>query len=258
MSLVWSARGNVLTSTEKSILLRMSDYASDNGADVFPSITTLSLDTGLSRSTTIRAISTLEKKKILTKKYRHKKNLTLSSNLYTINVKKLEFLSKIGSVTMTLGVVSPRHQGSVTMTPDPSIDPPYRNNNSKPEKTGLKSVVVFNNDEKKLRDELRLIKLNDKDFETLIRAYGFAKVKEKWIMLRKLPESPINPIGWLKAACRDNYPINSTVDITQKQIEASRAATEATKKIIEKVSSYVSTKSSFEAKERAMKQLGRR
>lgn len=133
-----------------------------------------------------------------------------------------------------------------------------KNNNSRPGKLTMKTVVVLSEEEWKLRDELQKIKFTELDSIDLIKRHGAKKVKEKLEMMRGLREYPSNPIGWLKSSCDRDFPPAPTTDINQKQIEASRAASEATKKIIDDISSYVTNKSSVEVKEKAMKQLGRR
>jgi len=277
MCLVWSARGNVLTSAEKSILLRMADLGGHDGNGIYPSMNTLSLDTGLSRSTIIRSISTLEKKCILKKKHQFRKNLTSTSNLYSINVSKLESLSKVsgseplkkvvvsskkGSVTMTPRVVSPRHQGSVTMTPlDPLIDPLHRNNNSKTVKTIEEPVVVFNEDEKRLRQELQTIKMTDSDALDLIMSHGVLKVTEKLKMLRGLIARPSNPIGWIKSACQKDFKPHPTDDKPPSSKMSPWPSSEETKEIINHVANLSRLASTVESKlahQEAMKQLGRR
>ena len=301
MSLVWSARGNTLTSSEKSILLRMADYGSEDGNGIYPSITTLSLDTSISRSTVIRVISSLEEKGILKKKHQFRKNLTLTSNLYSINISKLSSLSKVkgsepsiqggvksknggsevekwghlntqsSSVTKTLGVVSPRHQGSVTTTPlDPLIDPPYRNNNSKPRKLIDKTpqagnpstgnVVVFCDEEKTLKTELKKVSLNEFDSNFLIRTYGIEKVSEKLKMLTDLKTNPENPVGWLKAACKREFGPNEHQDKGSIEKTSSRASIEETKikaNAIAELPKRAATEESKLAHLNAMKKLRR-
>lgn len=138
MSLVWKDHTGTLKPIEKSVLLRMADFAAKDGTSVYPSINTIVKDTGYSKSTVMRVIDALTEKNILIKTNRRagKKNLT---NLYAINV---TLLSKLANNTENeelvgdaSGVVSVRHQGSVCVTPggsvcvtpDPSILDPSNN-----------------------------------------------------------------------------------------------------------------------------------
>lgn len=159
MSLIWQDHTGTLTSSEKSVLLRMADFAADNGTQIFPSIRRIALDTGLADRTVQRTIESLIVKKKL--KRNHRKSNHYSTNIYAINVTELEQAAQSketkynrkkpvdkpvnkpcktqgGGVTMSPGVVSPCHQGGVTMSSNPSLDPPFINTTYKKQQKVLK------------------------------------------------------------------------------------------------------------------------
>lgn len=207
MAMVWDDHSGNLTGIEKSILLRLADFAADNGTQIFPSLTTISQDTSHSRSTVIRTLQALESKKYI-KKTNRQKNVTNITNLYRIDIDKL----KKGSITVTPGVVSHRHQGSVTVTPDPSIDPSHRsiNNNkaqNQPQKTEPKKsqndVVI------KLTKILKenKIEVHEKTLVSWIKAYGEKRILDS-IQIMKSSKNIRNPSGWLIESLKQGFNSN--------------------------------------------------
>ncbi len=136
MSLVWADHTGELTGIEKAVLLRMADFAADNGTQIFPSTKRLADDTGFSDKSIRRAIVSLVKKKYISKTIRTNKAVHIS-NLYRINVNTLQKAADMnpvkkktpvnksgdkhgikqgGGVTETPGVGSQAPGGGVTET----------------------------------------------------------------------------------------------------------------------------------------------
>lgn len=65
MNLVWEADNSNLSGIEKAILLRMADFAADDGTSIYPSIGRLEKDTGFKARSIKYSIADLEKKNIL-------------------------------------------------------------------------------------------------------------------------------------------------------------------------------------------------
>lgn len=167
MGLVWYA--DMKPSSHKFVLLALADRADDNGY-CWPGIPNIVLKTGLSRSTAIRGLGTLESDGWIQKRARRRKDGTQDTNAYRINLAKLESRQHANAaaeesdlaelfegetagqdqgVTMTpsdeifedseshheTDRVSPRHPRGVTMTPNTSVNtsiksPPLRSNGS--------------------------------------------------------------------------------------------------------------------------------
>lgn len=167
MGLVWYA--DMKPSSHKFVLLALADRADDNGY-CWPGIPNIVLKTGLSRSTAIRGLGTLESDGWIQKRARRRRDGTQDTNAYRINLAKLESRQHANAaaeesdlaelfqgetagqdqgVTMTpsdeifedseshhdTDRVSPRHPGGVTMTPNTSVNtsikpPPLRSNGS--------------------------------------------------------------------------------------------------------------------------------
>jgi hypothetical protein len=90
MSLIWEDHTKQLTNPEKSVMTRLADFASDSGESIFPSLNRLADDLSLSRRGVIKIIDSLIEKGYISKLNRTKENGSNKSNLYTINVEKLE------------------------------------------------------------------------------------------------------------------------------------------------------------------------
>jgi DNA-binding transcriptional regulator YhcF (GntR family) len=71
-----------LPAQEKITLVMLANYADESGR-CWPSIETLCVDTGLSRSTIKRCLAKLQERRILTK-LRRAKGKVQTSNLYTL------------------------------------------------------------------------------------------------------------------------------------------------------------------------------
>ena len=96
MSMVWAAHPENLCGIEKSILLRMADFAADDGSSVYPGISRLERDTGFSETTIKKFIKILIEKKILIKIKEHNSE-THSPNVYRIDVDVLQNLKNHGA-----------------------------------------------------------------------------------------------------------------------------------------------------------------
>lgn len=111
MSLIWSEHNGFLTSSEKAVLLRLADFAADDGSSIYPSFGTISKDTSISRRHIIKIIDELVKKDFLQKTNRERDGYNMT-NLYKINVNRLnEIVSTVrqGSITSAPRVVPPVH-----------------------------------------------------------------------------------------------------------------------------------------------------
>lgn len=184
MSLIWDDHTGELTGIEKAVLLRMADFAAENGTQIFPSYKRLSEDTGFSESSVKRAIVALIQKKRISKTRRSRK-LQHITNLYRINVTVLKEKTIVplpadyvpvhksvdksctkegGGVTQTQGVVSYGHKGGVTVTDKPSLDPSLRSSN----RTGHNKIL------KQIEHEQKRKKILEQQLEHLMK-----KVKRK-------------------------------------------------------------------------------
>lgn len=139
MSLVWQDHTGTLAGIEKAVLLRMADFAADNGTQIFPSVKRLVLDTGFGNTAIKEAIKKLVAKKYITKTIRTNKSVHIS-NLYRINIATLakaanvdnsvdkQGINKKGGSPHDLGVGRHRQGGGSPDDCDPPlihhIDPP--------------------------------------------------------------------------------------------------------------------------------------
>lgn len=188
MSLVWQDHTGALTGSEKAVLLRMADFAADNGTQIFPTIKRLALDTGFSERNVQYAIKKLIEKKYLNKTVRTSKSVHIS-NLYRINISTLQAASvdnlpkkpkdvnkpvdkpctkDRGGATVAPGVVQNTSGGGARIACDPSlihhIDPPIakdatnflKNKNSKVASEVDKRKIV--NDLQQLLKQQKLTK----------------------------------------------------------------------------------------------------
>ena len=113
MSLVWQDHTGTLTGSEKAVLLRMADFAADNGTQIFPSIKRVALDTGYSERNVQYAINNLVKKKYLTKTIRTSKSVHIS-NLYRINTAVLTDAASVDKPVDKPGI---KHEGGARVAP---------------------------------------------------------------------------------------------------------------------------------------------
>lgn len=180
MSLIWQDHTGELTGIEKAILIKMADYAADNGTQIFPSVKTLALDTAFSEKTVRRAINTLIEKKRLTKTIRSRKAVHIS-NLYRINTAALQQaapvnkpvnkrgITKEGTPSQSVGVLPERPEGTPSQTSNPPpnhhIDPPLakdtinclKNEQQEPSKQSPSKIPLA--DKKKIiQDMAKLLK----------------------------------------------------------------------------------------------------
>jgi DNA-binding PadR family transcriptional regulator len=210
MSLIWEENNGFLNGIEKAILIRLADFGSDNGKDIFPGKNRLTLDTGFSISTVKRTLSDLEAKKIITITTRKEndKNIT---NLYSIDVELLKKLaelktvdkSKVGGSDRTQGRVTVNPGGRVRVNPDPLHNNHYINNNSKPKiKSVDKSQTISSEKESSvvviLDKELEALKLCEQDRVNIIRDYDVDKIKK--VIRRARSPNINNPAGYVKSA----------------------------------------------------------
>ena len=94
------------------VLLALADYACMKNKPPFPSYETLATKCGISRSSVIRALSKLEKAKLVTKEKRFNK-----SNLYHLNMGSH---TDTGESHTDTTEVPHRDSGSPTQTPKPT------------------------------------------------------------------------------------------------------------------------------------------
>ena len=114
------------------VLLALTDYAGMKNKPPFPSYETLAAKCGISRSTVIRALSKLEKAKLVTKEKRFNK-----SNIYHLNMGSHADTGESHADTME---VPHRDSGSPTQTPKPTINHSTTNQLTKEEEWGVKET----------------------------------------------------------------------------------------------------------------------
>jgi len=114
-----------LKSYEKMVYIYLCRCC-NNGSDAFPSYQTIADKCGISKSSAMRAVKTLEENDLLYKECRQKKDGSCNSNTYKVTYP---------SVTQTLPPVSDRDYHSVTETPNKELSykepSSIKNNNDK-------------------------------------------------------------------------------------------------------------------------------
>jgi len=132
MGLVWADRTGTITQSEASVLLRMADFAADDGSSVYPSLGRVADDVKMTRRGVINIVNSLQEKKILIKIAQAKPGDRMTC-LYKINVEFLEQL-KLQSESEIVNHVHPPsepcsphlvnhvHPPSEPRSPDPSIN----------------------------------------------------------------------------------------------------------------------------------------
>ena len=165
----------------KFVLCTLADYAGMKNKPPFPSYETLAAKCGISRSSVIRALSELEKAKLVTKEKRFNK-----SNIYHLNMGSH---SDTGESHVDTTEVPHRDSGGITQTPKPTINHSTTNQLTKEEEWGVKET-------KAKKVELPEV-LNTSAFEAAWSSYlqylGEIKkpplapstVKEKWAEMAK-------------------------------------------------------------------------
>lgn len=123
MSLIWEDHTGQLSSTEKSIFLRMADFAADDGSSIYPGYTRISKDTGFCYSTVKQSMWSLMKKGYLMK-VKEENSYKGKAAVFQINTIKLEE-SKSASKSAKKPTRSPDAIVKGTMSPD-AIDPVTR------------------------------------------------------------------------------------------------------------------------------------
>lgn len=91
MTLVWSDHTKTMDTYEKMVLLRMADFAAEDGSSVYPSVNRIVQDTGISRRKVIDIKKALVEKNIL-QEVRKAVPGKRKSTVYRINVEMLERL----------------------------------------------------------------------------------------------------------------------------------------------------------------------
>ena len=104
MSSIWSSR-DLLSATEKLVLLKIADCAADDGSHAYPSLSTIAAECTMSRQGVVNAISRLVDKDALQKQARKKGGTNARrSNYYTVNVELIN--SHIPPATQSPKVVN--------------------------------------------------------------------------------------------------------------------------------------------------------
>lgn len=127
-AMAWAVKMK-LPPKEKLLLLMLANYASNQTGDCYPSINTLCDDTGMSKSSVIRALQVLESARLIGVNRRSVEGINLP-NFYRLNldVGSVSLTPGVsdsdgGSVTRTPGLCPADTRGGVTMTPKPVIEP---------------------------------------------------------------------------------------------------------------------------------------
>lgn len=141
MSLIWEDHTGQLSASEKSVLIRMADFAADDGSSIYPGYTRIGKDTSLSYETVKRSVWSLMEKGYLIK-VKNENRWSGKAAVFQINVKKLEESKQLSLkpkpvdnsnrtmvtetivdptlVTMTIDPGHHDHSTMVTMTTHPS------------------------------------------------------------------------------------------------------------------------------------------
>lgn len=141
MSLVWGDHSGSLSPMEKLVLLRMADFAADDGSSVYPSLNRIASDNSMSRRTVIRSIKSLIEKNILIK-VEASSPKDYISNVYRIDISILEKLKNLPpdlplvsqshpSDRVSPPLVTECHPPSDRVSPNPSYKPSLININKK-------------------------------------------------------------------------------------------------------------------------------
>lgn len=127
-AMAWAVKMK-LPPKEKLLLLMLANYASNQSGDCYPSINTLCDDTGMSKSSVIRALQALEGAGLMIVNRRSVEGINLP-NFYRLNLAMGSVSltpgvsdSEGGSVTLTPGLCHHDTRGGVTLTPKPIIEP---------------------------------------------------------------------------------------------------------------------------------------
>ncbi|AOZ94843.1 helix-turn-helix domain-containing protein [Paenibacillus crassostreae] len=106
---------------EQMVYMVLRSYVNPTDPTAFPSYPTIAKRGRMSRSSAIRAVEGLVQKGLITKELRldvsKNRKIKNTSNLYTLIMPK-KLKDNKGSVSQTRGVVSHRHGGSVSQTPN--------------------------------------------------------------------------------------------------------------------------------------------
>jgi len=121
MSMVWRVDNQFLTSSEKSILLRLADCGSDDGSHVFPSIGTLEEDTGISGRWITKTLKSLQEKKVLVKVRDANAGGKYKSCFYKIMVGVLRGMERIKPEPEPQRVYSAHHDPRTQFTCTPEL-----------------------------------------------------------------------------------------------------------------------------------------
>lgn len=224
MSLVWADHTGILTAAEKSILLRLADFAADNGTQIFPSLDRIGDDTGYkSRRQVINILKSLIIKKYI-RKINRKDGAQFLTNNYRINVDLLIDNQSEKGIIGRAKITPPHsdevgqrlHQGRVKIAPDPSIDPPIhiykkqqqQNNTPREEKPKTENVVVVSEkvDEEeamKVSEKLISMGLSKLYAEKYLKSYGIPYIKDVIQYVEENGDPNRNPAGLLATLLRD-------------------------------------------------------
>lgn len=126
-----------LAMREKMVLVMLSNYASNDKGDCYPSIATLSSDCGASKDSIIRAIKALENAGLLSVNRRTIDGVNLP-NSYTLNLQGVVANSGEGGRTQRGGVVA---ESDTNLSPEPIIEPSSLRSDDKREPTQFDELV---------------------------------------------------------------------------------------------------------------------
>ena len=115
--LIWQVSPDVLNSTETLVLLRLADFAQEDGSSIYPSLKRVSQDTKLTERGIQKALVALLKKGIL---LLVKPFTSRTPNVYRINV---DYLKSLHGNRQLLGETYPS-QGRMTFIPRDELDSP--------------------------------------------------------------------------------------------------------------------------------------
>jgi len=216
----------VMGAIPSMVYLSLLSYCHKNKYIAWPSLNTMSQETGLAKTTIIRNLNILMKQNFIKNIAKGKSSNNYYHNVYQITPPEkilLSFFSDIKNNAGSSGTIPPGFQnatdsGSVTIPR--VVAERYPNNNNlnnnnitttNREKDAVVAVVDFKKikeegEEKMLaiREQLKDFDFEGKFIEQILKDFSPKKIEEKLDLLME-KRNIQNPAGWLMAALKNNY-----------------------------------------------------
>jgi hypothetical protein len=194
MSLVWELPKDSINATQTSILLRMADFAADDGTSIYPGVNRISDDCKLNRETVRDNIKILLEKQFLILVKNAVPELH-RANVYKMNVDKLKNLVEKPLDINQAGGVAPPGGGGATPPGGGGVAPPD---------PSLRSTIKNQQHAVAELEELLKDKNNEKLIDEWISEHGNEWHKKLW------KESKLhavnNAVGYLRVLLREKRP----------------------------------------------------